>query len=169
MDPRTRTELEEAAGAAGFKTLSAFLVACAQERVRGARDQSKLEAIEDRIAASGEARKQLIANTVLFRELMTEAGFDLDPFGGPGAATRPDDVPPHPITPVMFPGEDGARLAGEIAQHMLGAGVYVIPFSFPVVPRGKARIRVQLSAAHSADDVRACVDAFVAAREAVAR
>ena len=121
------------------------------------------------IAASGEARKQLIANTVLFRELMTEAGFDLDPFGGPGAATRPDDVPPHPITPVMFPGEDGARLAGEIAQHMLGAGVYVIPFSFPVVPRGKARIRVQLSAAHSADDVRACVDAFVAAREAVAR
>ncbi len=54
MDPRTRTELEEAAGAAGFKTLSAFLVACAQERVRGARDQSKLEAIEDRIAASFE-------------------------------------------------------------------------------------------------------------------
>jgi glycine C-acetyltransferase len=74
---------------------------------------------------------------------------------------------PHPITPVMFPGEDGARLAGEIADHMLRAGVYVIPFSFPVVPRGKARIRVQLSAAHSTDDVRACVAAFVAAREAV--
>ncbi|QIK72016.1 glycine C-acetyltransferase [Propioniciclava coleopterorum] len=120
------------------------------------------------IAASGEARKQLIANTVLFRELMAEAGFDLDPFGAAGDATRPDDVPPHPITPVMFPGEEGARLAGEIAQHMLAAGVYVIPFSFPVVPRGKARIRVQLSAAHSTDDVRACVDAFVAARDAVA-
>ncbi|WP_425595175.1 zinc-binding dehydrogenase [Propioniciclava sinopodophylli] len=45
-------------------------------------------------------------------------------------------------------------------------GVYVIPFSFPVVPRGKARIRVQLSAAHSTDDVRACVAAFVAARDA---
>ena len=46
-------------------------------------------------------------------------------------------------------------------------GVYVIAFSYPVVPRGKARIRVQLSAAHSEDDVRACVDAFVKARDAV--
>ena len=121
----------------------------------------------DTIAASGEARKQLIANTILFRDLMTAAGFDLDPFGGPSGATRPGDVPPHPITPVMFPGEDGARLAAEIADRMLRAGVYVIPFSYPVVPRGKARIRVQLSAAHSTDDVRACVEAFVAAREAV--
>ena len=73
----------------------------------------------------------------------------------------------HPIRPVMFPGEDGARRAAEIADHMLGNGVYVIAFSFPVVPRGKARIRVQLSAAHSEADVRACVDAFVAARDAV--
>ena len=67
----------------------------------------------------------------------------------------------------MFPGDDGARRATEIADHMLEHGVYVIAFSFPVVPRGKARIRVQLSAAHSEDDVRACVDAFVAARDAV--
>lgn len=52
MDPTTRGELEQAAASAGFKTLSAFLVACAQERVRGQRDQSSLEAIEDRIAAS---------------------------------------------------------------------------------------------------------------------
>lgn len=123
----------------------------------------------DTIAASAQARQQLIANTVLFRDLMTAAGFDLDPFGSAGSATRPSDVPPHPITPVMFPGEDGARSAGQIAQHMLGAGVYVIPFSFPVVPRGRARIRVQLSAAHSGDDVRACVDAFVSARDAVGR
>jgi glycine C-acetyltransferase len=50
---------------------------------------------------------------------------------------------------------------------MLADGVYVIAFSFPVVPRGKARIRVQLSAAHSSDDVRTCVDAFVAARDTV--
>jgi len=85
---------------------------------------------------------------------MTEAGFELLP----GT---------HPIRPVMFPGEDGARRASEIADHMLGNGVYVIAFSFPVVPRGKARIRVQLSAAHSEADVRACVDAFVAARDAV--
>ena len=74
----------------------------------------------------------------------------------------------HPITPVMFPGDDGARRAAEVADHMLGQGVYVIAFSFPVVPRGKARIRVQLSAAHSEDAVRRCVDAFVAARDAVA-
>jgi len=50
---------------------------------------------------------------------------------------------------------------------MLAQGVYVIAFSFPVVPRGKARIRVQLSAAHSDADVRACVAAFIAARDAV--
>ena len=68
----------------------------------------------------------------------------------------------------MFPGEDGARLATRIADHMLTeSGVYVIAFSYPVVPRGRARIRVQLSAAHSAEDVMACVAAFVAARDAV--
>ena len=122
------------------------------------------------IEASSEARAHLIENTLLFRELMTDAGFDLDPFAGSAGSdgvVRPDDVPPHPITPVMFPGDEGARQAGAIAQHMLEHGVYVIPFSFPVVPRGKARIRVQLSAAHSADDVRACVAAFAAARDAV--
>ena len=74
----------------------------------------------------------------------------------------------HPITPVMFPGEDGARRAAQVADHMLHAGVYVIAFSYPVVPQGKARIRVQLSAAHSEQDVRTCVAAFVAARDAVA-
>jgi glycine C-acetyltransferase len=67
----------------------------------------------------------------------------------------------------MFPGDDGARRASDVADAMLRRGVYVIAFSFPVVPRGKARIRVQLSAAHSADDVRSCVDAFVAARDEV--
>ena len=100
---------------------------------------------------SSAARERLAANTALFRSLMTEAAFDLLPGE-------------HPITPVMFPGEDGAREAGRIADAMLADGVYVIPFSFPVVPRGKARIRVQLSAAHSEDDVRRCVDAFVRAR-----
>jgi glycine C-acetyltransferase len=103
---------------------------------------------------SGQGRAALRRNTALFRELMTEAGFDLLP----GT---------HPITPVMFPGEDGARLAGQVADAMLKEGVYVIAFSFPVVPRGKARIRVQLSAGHSEDDVRACAAAFVSARERV--
>jgi glycine C-acetyltransferase len=60
----------------------------------------------------------------------------------------------------MFRGDDGAREASRVADEMLALGVYVIAFSFPVVPRGQARIRVQLSAAHSEDDVRRCVEAF---------
>ena len=106
------------------------------------------------VASSAEKREQLRRNTELFHSLMTEAGFELLP----GT---------HPIRPVMFPGEDGARRAAQVADHMLGNGVYVIAFSYPVVPKGKARIRVQLSAAHSEDDVRACVDAFVKGRDAV--
>jgi glycine C-acetyltransferase len=104
--------------------------------------------------ASGEGRETLRRNTALFRELMAAEGFDLLPGN-------------HPITPVMFPGEDGARRAAQIADEMLTHGVYVIAFSYPVVPKGKARIRVQLSAAHSEEDVRACVAAFVAARDRV--
>ncbi len=106
------------------------------------------------VAGSSEAREVLAANAALFRSLMGEAGFALLPGS-------------HPIVPVMFPGDDGARVATQIADHMLAHGVYVIAFSFPVVPRGKARIRVQLSAAHSEADVQACVAAFVAARDAV--
>ena len=102
-------------------------------------------------ARSSERREALTRNTALFRALMTDAGFDL----------RPGT---HPITPVMFPGDDGARTAAAIADAMLADGIYVIAFSYPVVPKGKARIRVQLSAAHSEDDVRRCVDAFVKAR-----
>ena len=105
-------------------------------------------------ARSSERREALTRNTALFRALMTDAGFDL----------RPGT---HPITPVMFPGEDGARTAAAIADAMLADGIYVIAFSYPVVPKGKARIRVQLSAAHSEDDVRRCVDAFVKARATI--
>ncbi|GAB3437973.1 glycine C-acetyltransferase [Phycicoccus ginsengisoli] len=105
-------------------------------------------------AASTDARERLRTNTALFRDLMTEAGFELLPGE-------------HPITPVMFPGEDGARRAAQVADAMLARGVYVIAFSYPVVPQGKARIRVQLSAGHSEDDVRACVQAFTAARDEV--
>ena len=103
---------------------------------------------------SDEPRARLRRNAELFRSLMTEAGFELLPGE-------------HAIVPVMFPGEDGARTAAAVADAMLGKGVYVIAFSYPVVPKGQARIRVQLSAAHSEDDVRACVAAFVAARDEV--
>lgn len=107
------------------------------------------------VSTSSEARERLQHNAALFRQLMQEAGFEL----------LPGD---HPIVPVMFPGEDGARVAAQVADHMLAEGVYVIAFSFPVVPRGQARIRVQLSAAHSSEDVHRCVAAFVAGRAAVA-
>lgn len=100
------------------------------------------------------ARHRLAENSALFRSLMEEAGFDLLP----GT---------HPITAVMFPGEDGARQAVAIADEMLRHGVYVIAFSYPVVPQGKARIRVQLSAAHSPEDIRTCVKAFIAARDSL--
>jgi glycine C-acetyltransferase len=108
----------------------------------------------DLAAKSSAGREALTRNTTLFRTLMTGAGFDLL------AGT-------HPITPVMFPGQDGARTATAIANAMLDDGIYVIAFTYPVVPQGKARIRVQLSAAHSEDDVRHCVDAFVKARSVV--
>jgi glycine C-acetyltransferase len=108
------------------------------------------------VSTSSQARETLQRNASLFRTLMSEAGFDLLPGS-------------HPIIPVMFPGEGGARTAAAVADHMLvDSGVYVIAFSFPVVPKGRARIRVQLSAAHSEDDVRQCVDAFVSARAVVA-
>jgi len=103
---------------------------------------------------SSDGREALARNSTLFRTLMTEAGFDLLP----GT---------HPITPVMFPGPDGARTATAVANAMLEDGIYVIAFTYPVVPQGKARIRVQLSAAHSEADVRRCVDAFVTAQASV--
>lgn len=109
-----------------------------------------------RIARDGDdLREHLAENAEHFRARMTEAGFDLLPGS-------------HPIVAVMFPGEDGARQASAIAEDMLKLGVYVIAFSYPVVPAGRARIRVQLSAAHSTADVDACVDAFIASRDRVA-
>jgi glycine C-acetyltransferase len=104
-----------------------------------------------RVAGSGEQRETLLRNTGLFRLKMAKEGFHVLP----GT---------HPICPVMF-GE--AALAARIADAMLELGVYVIAFSFPVVPREQARIRVQLSAAHSEADIETCVQAFVRARELV--
>ncbi len=106
------------------------------------------------VQRSGDGRERLRRNTALFRALMDEAAFEVLP----GT---------HPITPVMFRSDDGARRATDIADRMLADGVYVVAFSYPVVPRGAARIRVQMSSAHTPDDVRRCVDAFVTARRAV--
>jgi glycine C-acetyltransferase len=105
----------------------------------------------DLVAGSDEQRETLRRNTKLFRDEMAREGFDV--LAGE-----------HPIAPVMF---GDASLAARMADAMLGHGVYVIAFSFPVVPKDKARIRVQLSAAHSEADVQTCVRAFVAARSEV--
>lgn len=95
-------------------------------------------------------REKLHGNAKRFRAKMTEAGFDL--LDGE-----------HPIIPVMF---GDAQLSGKIANEMFANGVYVTAFSYPVVPKGKARIRVQLSASHSTEDVDACVEAFIKSRSA---
>src|SRR5271168_4948448 len=87
----------------------------------------------DLVSQSEELRERLRSNTQYFRNAMTEAGFNILPGE-------------HPIVPVMF-GE--ATIAARIAERMLAKGVYVIAFSYPVVPMGKARIRTQISAAHS--------------------
>jgi glycine C-acetyltransferase len=63
----------------------------------------------------------------------------------------------HPIIPVML---GDARLAGEMADRLLDEGIYVVGFSFPVVPRGEARIRTQMSAAHSFDHIDSAIEAF---------
>lgn len=105
----------------------------------------------DLVETSAELRARLFENAGLFRRRMTEEGFEL--LDGE-----------HAIVPVMF---GDAVLAAKIADQMLQHGVFVTAFSFPVVPRGAARIRVQLSAAHSSDDVETCVQAFVKSRNAV--
>ncbi|MDQ2583031.1 glycine C-acetyltransferase [Saccharothrix yanglingensis] len=105
----------------------------------------------DLLSTSGELLTRLRENTALFRSRMTEAGFDLLPGE-------------HPIIPVMI---GDAAEAGRMADLLLERGVYVIGFSYPVVPHGKARIRTQMSAAHSTDDVNRAVDAFIAARDAM--
>jgi glycine C-acetyltransferase len=91
-----------------------------------------------------ELQRQLQRNSTRFRAGMEGAGFTL---AGAG----------HPIIPVML---GDAKVAGEMAQRLLAKGIYVVAFSFPVVPQGKARIRTQMSAAHSDEDVDRAVAAF---------
>ena len=109
---------------------------------------SSLEAIRIAAGQEGDAlREQLFANAARFRAAMAEAGFKL--LEGQ-----------HPIIPVML---GDAKLAQDMAARMLELGVYVIGFSFPVVPRGQARIRTQMSAAHTFDQIDQAVAAFTQA------
>jgi glycine C-acetyltransferase len=106
-------------------------------------------AVLDLLSGSSQLREQVHANAARFRAGMAAAGFDLLPGE-------------HPIVPVML---HDAVVASRMAQALWDRGVYAVAFSFPVVPKGQARIRVQLSAAHTAADVDAAVAAFVAARD----
>lgn len=98
---------------------------------------------------STELRDRLFENTKYFREQMHQAGFDI----APGI---------HPIAPVMLYDE---RLASQMAAKMLEKGVYVVGFSYPVVPKGKARIRTQVSASHTKEDLDFAVKCFIESRE----
>jgi glycine C-acetyltransferase len=100
------------------------------------------------IRSAGELRQRLRDSTASFRRQMTAAGFDI----------LPGD---HPIVPVMV---GDATRAARMAQVMLEKSVYVVSFSYPVVPQGKARIRTQVSAAHSTADLERAVRAFVETR-----
>ena len=105
-------------------------------------------AVLDMLSETTELRDKLEWNTTYFREKMTEAGFDIKP----GV---------HPIVPIMFSSFDNdAVLANRFADRLLEEGIYVIGFSFPVVPKGLSRIRVQISAAHEQDHLDRAIDAF---------
>ncbi|MSR43709.1 MAG: glycine C-acetyltransferase [Pedosphaera sp.] len=103
----------------------------------------------DLLAESNALRDKLEANTKFFRDAMGTVGFNVQP----GT---------HPICPVMF---GDAALATRVADAMLAHGVYVIGFSYPVVPQGQARIRCQISAAHSREELENAVSAFAAVKK----
>ena len=103
----------------------------------------------DLLESGDDLRARLRENTAWFRQRMTGLGFDI----------LPGD---HPIVPIMI---GDAAAATRMADLLLGKGVYVIGFSYPVVPVGRARIRTQLSAGHSREDLQAAVTAFAAARD----
>ena len=102
----------------------------------------------DLLSQSTELRDRLESNTRLFRAGMTERGFRITPGE-------------HPIVPIML---GDAVLAAKMADALLQRGIYVVGFSYPVVPKGKARIRVQVSAAHTVDDLQFAMEAFSAVK-----
>lgn len=109
--------------------------------------------VMDLLSQTTELRDKLMENTAYFRQRMTEAGFDIKPGE-------------HPIVPIMFGKfENDAQLAQDFASDLLDEGIYVIGFSYPVVPRGEARIRVQLSAAHKREHIDRAIEAFTKIRK----
>ena len=146
-------------GSGGYVSGNADVVSLLRQRARPylfsnsvappivAASMAALELVEE----GGEARERLRSNARLFRSLMTAAGFDLLPGE-------------HPIIPVMI---GDAAQAGALAGALLEEGVLATAFSYPVVPRGAARIRTQMSAAHTEEHVRRAVAAFEAARARV--
>jgi glycine C-acetyltransferase len=104
------------------------------------------------LTKNDELRRRLMENTRFFRQAMTAAGFNIVPGE-------------HPIVPIML---GDTRLAVEMADKLLTRGVYVVGFSYPVVPLGKARIRVQLSAAHTRKDLEFSVEQFTAVKKVLA-
>jgi glycine C-acetyltransferase len=109
---------------------------------------ASLKALE-LVSESAELLAGLRANTAYFRAAMIEAGFTLQPGE-------------HPIVPIMF---GDASVAAQMAERMLAKGVYVVAFSYPVVPMGKARIRTQISAAHSRHELEFAVKCFAEAKQ----
>lgn len=101
------------------------------------------------LEASSELRDRLFENTAYYRSRMTQAGFDIK-------------TGIHPIVPVML---GDAQLAQEMSSKMIERGVYVIGFFYPVVPQGKARIRTQISAAHTREDLDLAIETFIAVRQ----
>ncbi len=109
-------------------------------------------AVLDMLGENTELRDKLASNTLYFRTKMTEAGFDIKPGE-------------HPIVPIML---YDSVLAAKFADQLLSEGIYVIGFFFPVVPKGQARIRVQISAAHQLDHLNKAIASFIKVGKALA-
>ena len=154
IDIRTGTLGKALGGASGgYTAASAEVIAWLRQRSRPYLFSNSLAPVIaatsrtalDLLGRGGELRARLHTNSERFRAGLGAAGFTLTGAG-------------HPIIPVML---GDARLAGQMADELLAEGIYVVGFSFPVVPKGQARIRTQMSAAHAAEDIDTAVDAFV--------
>ena len=148
----TRDALVLAFSTASATAAMPVTYACLRDKV-GLREKSASLGALDLIEGSHELRDRLRSNTERFRRTMGELGFDILPGE-------------HPIVPVMV--GDEVR-AAHLSEQLVRLGVYAVSFSYPVVPRGTARSRTQMSAAHTPEDVDFAVEQFAAARDALAQ